>query len=131
MSEHLSRRHVLLATPAAVSFAIAVPTVANDNLSPDAELLALGVRLNDAWTRQRQAEHLRGPEAGALLEAAFGDAKGIVGQTERRGVFTWDGLKVKARAVLWCHDGEPRIELTEHQTTDVRIAQAILYDLLG
>jgi hypothetical protein len=54
-----------------------------------------------------------------------------VGQIERRGVFTWDGLKVKARAVLWCHVGEATIELTEHQTTDVRMAQAIIYDLLG
>ena len=42
---------------------------------------------------------------------------------------------MKAQAVMWCHqgdemDGEP-FSLTENQTTDVRLAESIVLDLVG
>lgn len=45
---------------------------------------------------------------------------------------TFEGLLVKARAVQWCHCGEPTTaeNLNEHATTDVRLAASIIRDLL-
>ena len=53
----------------------------------------------------------------------------IVEQIEGCTATTIDGLRVKALAVLWCH-GWNLEELTDHQTTDIRLAQSILRDLL-
>jgi hypothetical protein len=40
-----------------------------------------------------------------------------------------DGLRVKAIAVLWCHGGDMDFKFGE-ETTDARLAQSIVRDLL-
>jgi hypothetical protein len=45
---------------------------------------------------------------------------------------TLEGMQAKAIAVAYCRCGEEgELELHDQQTTDVRLAQSILADLLG
>jgi hypothetical protein len=95
----------------------------------DAELIRLGDELQKAWAH---AKALEDDETGAF-EQAFQACGAIVDQIERCRASTFAGLRAKALAVHWCHDGAEIIELSEpdHQTTNIRLAQTIIRDLLA
>ena len=66
-------------------------------------------------------------------EAANAASLAIVRQIEQQQAHTLEGLRVKARAVMWCHTWgkfEP-FSLGGQQTTDIRISEAIIRDLVG
>lgn len=44
---------------------------------------------------------------------------------------TVDGLRVKARALAWCCHGGPPLDLADQGTTDMRLVESIIGDLLA
>ncbi len=77
----------------------------------DARLLEDGEALEAAWGYEIATlilmKRLRTPEADAAAKAARAATALIVDRIEAANAMTLDGLKVKARAVLWTRDGEP------------------------
>jgi hypothetical protein len=103
----------------------------------DAELIALGAQLEAAWKDQNRAELALDYRNDPLDPAAIREfertraiASAIVDTIEATSARTLAGLRVKARAISWCHCGEA-IELTDEQTTDIRLAQTMIADLLA
>jgi len=77
----------------------------------DANLLAEGRALDDAWARELNAlirmKRAPTPEVIAAAEAAHTATGRIVTRIEMVKAMTFDGLKVQARAALWRRRGEP------------------------
>lgn len=77
----------------------------------DAELLAHGGAFEAAWARELAAliemKRAKTPEAEALARSARAATARIATKIEATAATTLDGLKVKARAILWRRNGEP------------------------
>ena len=77
----------------------------------DARLLEEGEALEDAWSYEIATliakKRLRTPEADAVADAARAACALVVGRIEKATAMTLDGMKVKARAILWTRNGEP------------------------
>ena len=77
----------------------------------DAELLEHGGAFEAAWAHELAAlidmKRLRTPEAEALARSARAATALIAAKIETAAATTLDGLKVKARAILWRRNGEP------------------------
>jgi transposase InsO family protein len=103
-----------------------------------AELLQLGKELSAAWTAERQTETLLRRDAPAAeFERAYRRTSRIVRKIEKTPAHTLEGLRVKARAVSWCHSGDKISIKTQCanargdlHTTDLRLMRAIVGDLL-
>jgi hypothetical protein len=78
---------------------------------PDAVLLREGAALDDAWRYEVATlivqKRLNTPEADAIAEAARAATADIARRIEAAEAMTLDGLKVRARAMLWSRHGEP------------------------
>jgi len=117
--------------------AAAIPAVAlaSEPTSADAALLALGEQLEAAWAATTAAyEKYRDDpslEAGVITDVADKAAAAIVHQIEAVPASTIDGLRVKARAVQWCYDADPVDLAVDRSTTDLRLANSIIRDLLA
>lgn len=97
--------------------------------SPDDQLLALRNALLDAWDEEIAVYSVRCDEAA---EAVTARVNKLARQMLERRAYTLAGLQAKAIAVAYCQFGDDgEIDLSEQQTTDVRLAQSILMDLLG
>ena len=103
--------------------------------SADAALVALGEELEAAWAATTAAyEKYRDDpslEAGVITDVADKAAAAIVHQIEAVPASTIDGLRVKARAVQWCYDADPVDLAVDRSTTDLRLANSIIRDLLA
>ena len=77
----------------------------------DAKLLEEGEALEAAWAYEIATliakKRLGTPEADAAANAARAACALVVGRIEAAHAITLDGLKVKARAILWTRNGEP------------------------
>ena len=77
----------------------------------DARLLEDGEALEIAWGYEIAMlivkKRLRTPEAEAVANEARAAAALVVRRIEAANALTLDGLKVKARAILWTRNGEP------------------------
>lgn len=117
--------------------AVAIPAVAlaSEPTSADAALVALGEQLEAAWAATTAADEKYrddlSPEAEAITEASYEAAAAIVHQIETVPASTIDGLRVKARAIQWCYDIDPVDLVIDQNTTDLRIANSIIRDLLA
>lgn len=103
--------------------------------SADAALVALGEELEAAWAAEiaAYAQH-RGDLSlahEAITDAAHKASKAIILRIEAMAASTIDGLRVKARAVQWCYDGDPVDLVVDQSTTDLRLANSIIADLLA
>lgn len=98
--------------------------------SPDAHLLTMRSALLDAWDEEIAASSTGCDEAAEAITLRAG---AIARQMIEQRACTLAGLQAKAIAVAYCQsgDGEGAIILDDQQTTDVRLAQSILKDLLG
>lgn len=112
-------------TPADIRAAL-LPAADPQLASPDARLLILRNALLDEWETELAASS---PAHGSAAEDAAARAGAIARRMIEKRAYTLEGLQAKAIAALYCHNGED-IELSEQQTTDVRLAQSILADLL-
>lgn len=105
--------------------------------NPDAELIRLGATLDDANNKMRalEAELVDdgSDEASEHIYAAIAVASAIVDQIERLSATTLAGLKVKVRAIAWCHSDEPFDDecFNEQGTTNVRLASSVMRDLMA
>ncbi len=86
----------------------------------DAGLLEEGEALEAAWGYEIATliakKRLGTPEADAVAQAARAACALVVGRIEKADAMTLDGLKVKARAILWTRNGEPLgAEVAERQ----------------
>ena len=74
-------------------------------------LLREGAALDDAWRYEVATlivqKRLNTPEADAIAEAARAATADIARRIEAAEAMTLDGLKVRARAMLWSRHGEP------------------------
>jgi hypothetical protein len=87
----------------------------------DRALIQLGEKLEQAWSHQLRRDN----------EAAYVRVAEIVRKIASTPARSLEGMRIKARAIAWCHAGEAPIFLTENPTTDVRIAESIVADLLA
>ena len=135
----LNRRRILAAGTATLASPLAaVPALAavTTGPHPDALLLALGRDLDVAWATERETfaafAGVDTPEADDLTDAASDATSAIVAEIEQLSATTLAGLAVKAKAVSWCHSGEPigPDSMNEQATTDVRLASSMVRDLL-
>ena len=93
----------------------------------DAALLALAEPFKTVRAAVRAADK-QGSDRD--VEEACRRASALAGKIATLPARTIDGLKLKAAAVAYCHEGQA-IKLTDNQTTDVRLAQSIIRDLLA
>lgn len=111
--------------------ALATSTVAGAAVLPafsrDADLVRLGEQLRTAWTLERKLEE----DGSDGFEAAFEVCTRIVNEIEQYTATTMEGLRTKALAVLWCHSGDMTLEFGTTRTTDIRLAESIVRDLIG
>jgi hypothetical protein len=137
-----TRRALLSAIPAAaIGTAALAPAAralaASQAGKDDAELIRLGQELKAVWADYEagvapvEKIYLQGAED--LFDAAFKKVEAVVDRIEELTATTIEGLRVKALAVSWCHSGESILgeELSEQNTTDVRLAASIINDLLA
>lgn len=132
---NLSRRTMFGRIPVAALATTAVfsaLTVPADAASGDRELVRLGVELEAAWTAERALDASLdvGDDAFGVV---MGRTRDIVHQIEVIPATSLAGLQVKARAILWCHSGEPIASdaFNDQETTDIRLAASIVRDLLA
>jgi hypothetical protein len=146
---HTPSRRAMLAGLAAAPVA-GLPAFAAAS-GDDAALLELGMQLEAAWEQEDIAYSLVFDDDFAIvterLAAEASDRTGeIVGRIIEVKARTFDGLKVKARALAWCHsgqfegiadsigniwwDGNGKI-VKETATTDRLVADSILLDLIA
>ena len=98
----------------------------------DATLLRLGDELDRAWAHEKAL--IDSKTWGDTYEAAYNVTSRVVDQIEKQQAKTLEGVQVKVRAVMWCHQGEKEdaesFRLSHYQrTTDVRLAESIVLDL--
>jgi hypothetical protein len=94
-------------------------------IGTELKLIELGAQLDRTWAEQRRLE------GSDDFENARDRVSRIVDEIEALPAYTMGGLRVKARAIWWCHSGEASISFGElHPTTDLRLAQSIVVDLL-
>lgn len=123
----MNRRDVLKTAPVAV-VAAGLPAVA---ASADAELLRLGALFEAAWEHERALAKIDVPEGEYdPMEDAIDQTSLIVGQIEQLPATTLEGFKVKARCVQWCFCSDP-VDLGEHDTTEYRLANQLINELLA
>jgi hypothetical protein len=105
---------------------------ANSAPNADAELIALGVRLDEAWAHERSLEN-----ATHIFEDAYEAANDVSGEiVERIGkltAITLAGAKMKAKAIWWCCSGEEIkdncFSYNDNPTTDLRLVAGLVRDL--
>ena len=129
------------ATEAAVMWSLVRDLAAQQQSSPDAELIALGHLFNEAWAREAAcwdatAARTTAEEAERLwnIAAAAGDAtKAFADRIEALTATTFAGVLVKVRVCSWTHSGEPFTDdfFGDNPTTDHRMAAAVLRDLMA
>lgn len=112
-----------------------------DSAGTDAELLAAGRDFEAAWEAERAAWHAHDAATRAGLqqdgetewEAAFEATSATVARIEALPATTPAGLMVKARAALWCYDGDLADMLRDagELATSTRLAYGIVADILG
>ena len=116
------------ATPSNGAVAADPPTV-----TADAEIIGLGAELDTAWARERALGD--SDDSGEAFEVAWFATAAVVAKIEQHQAHTLEGLRVKARAVMWCHQGDEmdgeQFSLSEQQTTDIRLVESIVLDLVG
>jgi hypothetical protein len=104
---------------------------------PDAALLRLGVELDAAWGAERIACAACDKDENAEVEARFHEAVARTGEIARAicdaSAATLDGAMVKARALLWCRDGEAVDCSSDHRgnSLEARLARSILADAVA
>lgn len=121
----LTSRRNFLVRAAVIAPTAALPVAAAP--SADAELLHLHGELCAKWVAERAIPD----DDHEAIDAAAADCSATVAKIENLPATTMEGLKVKAAAFLWCRSGELDFELSPHRTTDVRLAESILRDLIG
>jgi hypothetical protein len=120
----LPSRRLILGS-AVVAGVVALPASAQAH--PDHELLKIGDDFEQTWRAERVGLAPRGLTDEQV--AAFVDAtSAVVDQIEVLPAKTLQGLRIKARAVAWCHDGD---FCGFGDTTDERLAAQIIRDLLA
>lgn len=96
----------------------------------DSHLIKLGRQFEQAWSQERQVSRDTTASENAVSKAVAA-VRRIVRRIETTPAKSLAGLRVKARAVAWCHGGRRNVSLREKPTTDVRLAQSIIADLLA
>lgn len=94
----------------------------------------LAKRFEEAWAAERAVEHLldtaKTIEDEEPWEAANLATQKVVDEIESMKATTLEGLRLKARAVQWCH-GNDTVDLRcDQDTTNLRLATSIVEDLL-
>jgi len=94
----------------------------------DAELLAHGGAFEAAWARELAAliemKRAKTPEAEAVARSARAATARLAAKIEATAATTLDGLKVKARAILWRRNGEP-LEIVDPDSPTREDAQVV------
>lgn len=97
----------------------------------DAELVALGAEFERAWDveRPKWAAVAPGTKDDVVLKI-MAPCRVLSERILRLPAHTLVGLRIKARAILWCHNGE--LDVFGHgEATDEKLAESIVRDLLA
>ena len=118
------------------------PHVRLDPTTPDQALLRLGARLDKLWEEEDAlfaaiggTEDQDAREKAATSARSAAEASGaVVQEILKQDATTSEGLRVKMRALTWCHCGEePDLKgalFEQAESTDTMIVQSIIRDLI-
>lgn len=126
---NITRRTALKALPFAIP-AIACPVVANAAQQADQALLELDAKFEAAFAAE-EVLRLARPETDNLTEweAASALTQEIIDEIELIPATSLEGLRVKARCILWC-SGDGSVSICNGFTADERFARQIIMSLL-
>ena len=136
---NITRRAALSSMTATLLAAPALSAAqANEERHPDAALLILGERMDRLWAEEQRLLVLsQMNESDDALsdawQATFDGVNETVNTIAALPALTFEGLRVKARGILWIADGDvneidPGYE--NQNTTDKRLAKSIIVSLL-
>ena len=101
----------------------------------DVELKHLGAELEDAIAAEKaiEAAYNAGQyeDEDVALDAAYANTHAIIDQIVAIPASTIEGLRIKARAIQWCYHDDPVDLVVDQNTTDLRIANSLIADLLA
>jgi hypothetical protein len=107
---HTPSRRGFLGQIAGAALAVAAPDGMSGTRCSDAELLRLGRLLDTAAAKEveawRVALNVLTKDANDAAERLNDSAFAIVSNIQSARAQTFEGLRVKARALAWCHGGE-------------------------
>lgn len=111
--------------------AITTRTPLTEGRYPDAELLALGVEFERLWTAELAAKPVGDQYDSDWSEwdRAYERTQKVARRIQKLPARTHEGMRVKARGILWCHSRN--FEGFEAEATDLRLAEQIVRDLLA
>jgi hypothetical protein len=110
--------------PSAASLAaVAIPASMALAAPADAELLRLYGELRTKWAAERTVRAIE-PIDEPAIEAAIAATSAVVDRIEETPATTMRGLQAKAAAFMWCHGGNLGFSLSDHRTTDIRLAES-------
>jgi len=101
----------------------------------DVELKHLGGELEDAIAAEKaiEAAYNAGQyeDEDVALDATYASTHAIIDQIVAIPASTIEGLRIKARAIQWCYHDDPVDLVVDQNTTDLRIANSLIADLLA
>ena len=123
-----SRRLFLAAGSAAAVCATLKSAAAHE---PDAMLIRLGAEL--AAATENETRVLNSSAKDVDYYAAHDRTSAVVTRIIATKATTIRGLKVKAKAILWCHSDDviDATSFSDDPTTDIRVVTSIVQDLLA
>jgi hypothetical protein len=124
-STFTTRRTFVRLSGAAAAVAVAPASAAP---KADAELIALRQELELAWQVERG---LLDDAAAELFEVAYRRCSDIVNLMFKYKATSLAGLQAKAVAIMWCIGDDDDLFLGEFLTTDCKMANGLLDDLLA
>lgn len=138
ISASTTRRAALIGAAASCT-ALAVPAVALAKKveaaeNPDAELLRLGAEFERLWQIERSKLLPMNSDDSDWepWDAAFEQTKVVADKIAVTSATSLAGFRVKARAFLWCHQGDDEFDREGFgSATDERLAAGIIGDLLA
>lgn len=123
-----------------VASAALVPPDALATIHPDATLLQLGSQFEAEWAKERElwaAAKLHpwpdpaGIPIGEQAEAQFERTSELVDRIADMPALTLEGLRIKARALAWCHGGDSLDQMLTSSFSDTRLLGSIVRDVAG
>lgn len=129
---NITRRTALKALPFEGA-AVAIP-VASAAPLVDQALLELGTKFEAAFAAEEPLRLATNDTDDLTVwnawEAASSLTEEIVNEIERMPATSIEGLRVKARCILWC-SGDGSVSISDGKTADYRLAQQIVTSLLA
>jgi hypothetical protein len=129
---NITRRVALLGT-AALSIAVVAPVVAaaaHAHAVENTALLKAGAEFERLWAIEVAAKPSGSDGDWSRWDEAYEETRSVVHGIVAIPACSMAGMKIKARAIQWCH-GADILDVGANETTDARLANSLIRDLLA